>query len=134
MALLIEQMTKEASVQNQDAGMEKAASDLRTLDQSRAMVSIGSTLYKVAEEGSFLSLLGQDTYRLGANIGECLSKTAQEGTGALEEAAFIAGEIYKLASVFEEIRTEYPNDQDFAKMAGVVIDIANEMQEELSQL
>ena len=133
MALLIEEMTKQASAQDEYYAMEKAASDLRTLDQSRAMVSIADTIHKYAEEGSPLYNLALNTYHIGTSFGACLSKTAS-AEGALDEAIELADDLYKVASTFVAISNDYPSDEDFLKMAKIMDDISDEMQDELGKL
>jgi hypothetical protein len=150
MSLLIEQMTEavnaDASMNKtaEEFGMEKVASDLRTLDQARVFVSIGEELHKLAannEAGDFYRALAQDTFTLGERMSSCLSKTAsamnlEEGT-AIIEAFEIADDMHKIASVFADIHdndAEASANPEFAKMAEVVVDIAVETMEEAQEM
>lgn len=122
--LLIEQLTEEYSGSDD---MNKVASELAVLDQSRTLVACAEELFKVAceIENEGLMALAGDTYEMGLRMGAGLSKIASEES-FLEEALEMSEDMNKIASVWAEIGDE-TQDEDFCKLAEAIIEIANEM-------
>lgn len=129
--LLIEQLTEEYSG---SSDMNKVASELEALDQSRTLVACGEELFKFAShyENEVLAALASDTYDMGIRMGACLSKVASE-EGIFDETVDMTEDMQKIASVWAEIGDE-TGDEDFCKMAEAIIDIANCMHNDLEDL
>lgn len=143
MSLLIEQLTKEASVEvetgvektAEEAQMEKLAHEINVLDQSRSLVAVGEEMYKIAQEleNEAFTALAIDTYNLGERMGSCLTKTASEDGSALLEALEIAEDMNKIASVYAELADE-TQDETLVKMAEAIIAISNELTEDANEV
>lgn len=139
--LLIEQLTEEvektASFDKtaEEAEMEKIAHVVNVIDQAQTLSLVGEEMYKIAEAlgNEEFAALAADTYQLGERMGSCLSKTASEGSAALEESLEIAEDMNKIASVYAEIADEVQNEE-FNKLAEAVIAISNEMTDEANEV
>lgn len=137
MSLRIEELTQQVEMTKtaEEEVMEKIAETVNVLEQAQALSIIGEDLCKFAEESGIevMGYLGADLFDVASRMGAALTKTAAEGDYALVDSLNIAEDLNKIASLMAEIGDE-TQDEEFCKIAEVVINISNEMTEDANEV
>lgn len=127
---------KTAEEQAAEAYFEKLANQNETIEAAAALSMIGDHLCKIAEadESGLLGECGNGLIEASASLSLGLQKIASEDMeGMIVDAVETQYSLYKIATVLSEVATQL-EDEDFTKMASVVVDVNNTMFDELNDL